>query len=174
MRLSRHEMWMEIAAVAAKRSTCWRGNVGAIAVHRRQIVAFGYNGPPSGHPHCEGAACATNSIGGCARSVHAEENVLQRLPRDVIDQSRRLAAATSRMTFEPVTLYVTCSPCPVCALRIVAHPIITRLFYREQYRDQSGVDRLLEEGLSVYRLTPAGHVIDRRTNQLLESEGVPS
>ncbi|HHY46646.1 MAG TPA: hypothetical protein GX506_05020, partial [Firmicutes bacterium] len=46
------EYFMEIAQVVARRSTCLRRQVGAIAVKDRRILATGYNGAPSGLPHC--------------------------------------------------------------------------------------------------------------------------
>ena len=43
---------MDIACLVAQRSTCLRRKVGAIAVLDRRILATGYNGAPSGVPHC--------------------------------------------------------------------------------------------------------------------------
>ena len=44
------EYFMEMATVAAKRSTCLRRSVGAVIVKNKQILASGYNGTPGGMP----------------------------------------------------------------------------------------------------------------------------
>lgn len=46
------EYFMGIAFQVAKRSTCDRAQVGAIIVKDRRILATGYNGAPTGLPHC--------------------------------------------------------------------------------------------------------------------------
>ena len=76
MRISRDQMFMDIAEVIAKRSTCLRNNVGAVIVESHNIVAIGYNGPASGCEHCTISTCLGK---GCSRSIHAEENAINRL-----------------------------------------------------------------------------------------------
>ena len=46
------EYFMQIADVAATRSTCLRRHVGAVLVYDSRILASGYNGVPSGIEHC--------------------------------------------------------------------------------------------------------------------------
>jgi dCMP deaminase len=58
MRPSWHETWLEVARVMALRSTCLRGNVGAVIVDERNIsVGLGYNGSASGERHCLDYGC---------------------------------------------------------------------------------------------------------------------
>ena len=47
-RMSWDEYFMEMAKLAAKRSTCLRRNVGAVIVQDKHVVATGYNGAPKG------------------------------------------------------------------------------------------------------------------------------
>ena len=49
-RMSWDEYFMEMAKLAAKRSTCLRRTVGAVIVQDKHVVATGYNGAPKGIP----------------------------------------------------------------------------------------------------------------------------
>jgi len=53
-RISRVELYMEMAKLVAKRATCFRLNVGAVVTVDNRIVSTGYNGQPAGQPHCTG------------------------------------------------------------------------------------------------------------------------
>lgn len=52
-RLSRDQMLMEHASIAAKRGTCSRLQVGAVFSREGRILTTGYNGAPKGRPHCK-------------------------------------------------------------------------------------------------------------------------
>lgn len=49
--------FLNLAAETATRSNCIRRQHGAVIVKNRRIRSTGYNGPPSGHPHCDEGAC---------------------------------------------------------------------------------------------------------------------
>lgn len=145
-RISRHQMWMEIAHVAAKRSTCSRANVGAVLASKSNLIALGYNGPPSGEPHCTGPTCPGLGNRGCTRSLHAEKNAIRR-------------AWEKNYPLENATLYCTHAPCADCALHI-REAGIDRVFFQEHYRDPLGVSLLRQAECEVYRMTPNGWIID--------------
>lgn len=151
-------MFMEIAGVIAKRSTCFRGNVGALVVHDNSIVSIGYNGPPAGEPHCTGKTCPTSN--GCTRAIHAELNALERIPIGVAGD---------------VDLYTTHSPCENCAVAIrninkltSGRITIKRLIFRDLYRINAHVKELFFHGITINQLTPSGYVIDFRTGELID------
>lgn len=97
MRPSRDEYFMDMARLAARRSTCLRRTVGCILVDARgHVLATGYNGVPAGWAHCNdekvrnfshvgdtfhpNACPAANApsgtnLSGC-RALHAEWNAL--------------------------------------------------------------------------------------------------
>lgn len=152
MRISRDQMFMEIAHTVSKRSTCFRGNVGAIVVRDNSIVSIGYNGPPAGEEHCLGNSCPLTEAGGCSRSYHAEENALSRYDQKGIS----------------LALYCTHGPCPACARLILAHPV-QRVVYATPYRLAEGEQILIRHLVRVERLTPAGYLIDIATGKLVES-----
>lgn len=151
-RISRHRMFMDIAAVVAKRSTCARLNVGAVLVHDGRPVSIGYNGSPAGDPHCNENGCPGMRPGGCP-TIHAEVNAINHLPLEFKAEHRAL------------DLYVTDSPCMYCAEAVLGCPVsslpdIRRVFFGTAYRDTSPLDFLTNAGVEVYRLMPAGYCFD--------------
>lgn len=160
MRISRKQMWMGMAALAAQRSTCYRGNVGCVIVkNNRDVVAIGYNGPPSGEPHCQGNQCPTNVDGGCRRSIHAEENALRRLNDHIVGDDET----------PMYDLFVTSNPCPKCAELIVADGRIHCVYYQSPYRIKAGIPVLNAGKISVFRLSPSGYLVNEETGEVLES-----
>lgn len=155
MRITRHQMFMAMAEAAARRSTCYRRSVGCIIADGRNVLAIGYNGAPAGEAHCIGAGCTKEA--GCVRAVHAELNALARIDNAFgNDYAHNLA------------MYVTESPCPTCAELCIGK--ISRLFYLNEYRLVQGIEILLaaDPAIDVYRMTPSGYVVDRRTGDLVE------
>lgn len=135
------EYFMEVAELAAKRSTCLRRNVGAVVVLDKRIIATGYNGAPRGIMHCE-------ERGGCLRekmgipsgerhelcmALHAEQNAI-------------IQAASMGQSIEGSTIYVTHQPCVICA-KMIINAGIRRIVVREGYPDQLSVDILAEAGI---------------------------
>ena len=104
MRPTRPQTFMEIAQAVAKRATCMRLNVGAVLVQGRSIVSIGYNGVPSGAPHCTGNDCPGKQH--CHETIHAEDNALRHLPGPVY--------STDFDEMYELDLYVTDSPCRDC------------------------------------------------------------
>jgi dCMP deaminase len=152
VRISRDQAFMETARVFSKRSTCFRLNVGCVIVVNRRIISVGYNGAPPGLKHCGGNSCPGMQPGGCPTS-HAEANALDYVPME--------------HTLSEKDLYVTDSPCPGCAKRI-ADSYVERVFFERAYRDLSGVAYLLNHGVSVYEVKPAGYILDHSTGRFFE------
>jgi len=155
-RISRQQMFMQMAEVAALRSTCSRGNVGCLVVMDNDILSMGYNGPPAGDDHCKGNLCERSSNGGCLRSIHAEVNALDRA------MAKELPVSNGGWD-----LYCTMQPCFHCAVEIVGSPV-TRMFYRHPYRLPDGLEALGRGGVKVYRVTPSGLIIEGATGLILD------
>lgn len=154
MRISRHQMYMEMARTASKRSTCHRLNVGAIIVLGKKpgIVALGYNGPAEDAEHCKGNDCPLSASGGCTRARHAEWNAIDRMHPDY-------------RGCEGLTIYCTHSPCPHCAEHII-NAGIQVVYYEVPYRDTSSVDLMLSKGIQVFRYSPSGYLLSHRDNKV--------
>lgn len=135
-RISREEMFMEMAETAAKRSTCERAQVGAIIVKNGRVISIGYAGAPSGLPHCLDVGCGPDAhITGCQRTSHAESNAIA-------------FAARSGISLEGSSMYVTLSPCETCA-KLIINSGIREVYYRDSYRKPEGNHLLARANLIV-------------------------
>lgn len=147
-RITRQQLFMEIAGVVAKRSTCLRLNVGAVLVSPQQrIVSIGYNGQPEGQPHC-----ASPCVAGACNTIHAEVNAL------------RYSTAPA-----DCALYVTDSPCENCARFILMDGRISAVYFQTPYRVRDGYQLLVDAGLRVVRVLPSGAMIDMGTNDAIST-----
>lgn len=131
-RLTRDQMLMQIAHTVAARGTCDRARVGAILAIDSRVISTGYNGVPTGFPHCAHRLEMKGS-NGCQVAVHAEANAI-------------VFAAREGISTKGSTLYVTMSPCVACA-RLVINAGVVRVLYRVPYRDPSGVELLQAAGI---------------------------
>ena len=129
--------FMEITSLVAQRSTCSRRKVGAVLVKDKRILATGYNGAPSGLPHCLDIGClreANNIPSGqrheLCRGLHAEQNVIIQAARDGIP-------------IQGATLYSTTRPCVICA-KMIINANISAVYYQEGYADELA-DQMLHE-----------------------------
>lgn len=125
--------YMGFARVAATRATCPRRHVGAILVCG-SFTATGYNGAPSGEPHCDDVGCLMVD-GHCKRSTHAEVNALDHAAFQV----------------DHGTLYTTASPCVDCASALISHRI-ARVVYRDEYPAPEALALLRRWGVVVERI----------------------
>lgn len=152
-RPTRVQTYMDIAAIWAKRSTCMRRNVGAVIVRDRHIIGHGYNGTPPDQPHCMGNDCPGRHV--CSLTTHAEENAIKHTEY----VGNHLDA----------DIFTTDSPCLKCA-RLIRESGIKRVFFATPYRVTEPLLWLLDSGVSVYQVMPAGYVIDYATRDLVEVE----
>lgn len=155
MRISREQMYMEIARTVSKRSTCHRLNVGAVITADNRLVSTGYNGSPPGEAHCAGDNCTLSSTGGCIRAKHAEWNALHYLPLEYREGAHA----------EELVIYCTHSPCPNCAAHLL-YANIRKIIYEIPYRDTSAVDWLILNGAEVLRYSPSGYIFSHNTNKI--------
>lgn len=144
-------MFIEMANIAAKRSTCFRLNVGAVITVDNRIVSIGYNGTPPGEPHCAGNMCAGKD--GCHLTIHAEDNALRYVPQSV------------QLLMKDV--YVTDSPCLACAQKI-AKSRVKRLFFETPYRDTAPLEWLHLNGIDLYQVMPNGDIVEWKTRKIVE------
>jgi dCMP deaminase len=137
------EYFLMLAKLAATRSTCLAFPVGAVVVKDRQVLATGYNGPPSGSPHCIAQGYCYPGLSSCdaskelpSRAVHAEANA--------IAQAAKHGIATAG-----ASIYVTLEPCLSC-LKLSISAGIREIFYETPFNSgESAVarDMFVSEGL---------------------------
>lgn len=121
IRQSWNEYFMNLAKLAAERSSCDRANVGAVIVNRdNRIIATGYNGSVgSKTPHCDEIG-HTMRDGHCIATLHAELNCIAYCAKEGIP-------------LKGSTIYVTHFPCLNCTKALIQSGIV-RIIYHDAYR----------------------------------------
>jgi dCMP deaminase len=124
--------FLQMAKLVSTRATCLRRAVGAIAVSARgHVLATGYNGVPSGFPHCNqhdpfhetgyphacaGANAASGTALDTCNALHAEQSLLLQC-KDV---------------YEIDTVYCTTEPCVTCT-KLLMNTSCRRVLFIDAY-----------------------------------------
>ena len=113
-----NDIWKRFVLDIAKRSPDPKFQVGAVIVtdDNTQVLSIGYNGDHKGGPN-ERSSMST----GCSGFIHAEINALIKM--DYNNPAKK-------------KMYLTLSPCPVCAKAIV-NAGIDEVVYDEEYEHGS-------------------------------------
>lgn len=142
---------MKVAATYAQLSPAKRLKVGAIVVKDDRIISIGYNGTPPGWDNvCEdilytspwqdelpGGENVTFTMKTKPEVIHAEANAIAKL-------------AKSSESGDGATMFITHAPCMECA-KLIFSAGIKSVFYKEEYRDTSGVSFLAKCDVKVMR-----------------------
>lgn len=130
---------IEICKVVKEKSDCERKKIGAVFVnHEFEILATGYNNPPSGFAfsHCDGQKTCLNDQGHCTRTIHAEQNA-------IVQAAKRGVALRDSMMF------CNYSPCVVCA-KLLVNLKIRGICYDLDY-DVEGLSILRKANIDIGR-----------------------
>lgn len=138
MRESWENFFIGEAFNMAKRSTCIRRNVGAIAVRDKRIVASGYNGPPPKVMHCE-------DRGGCYRELNNIPSGTKTEACHAIHAEQNLLVMCSRygISIMGCDVYITHQPCYTC-LKMLIGVGVKSIRYTSAYPDHRSLDLLTE------------------------------
>ncbi len=133
------DYFMKIAEDVSTRSTCLRRQVGAVIVKNRRILTTGYNGAPTGVPHCTNESCLRTKFNvpsgerqELCRGLHAEQNAI-------------IQAAYHGVTINEAIIYVTHQPCSICT-KMLINSGIGKFVYRSPYDDPLALDMIREAG----------------------------
>lgn len=128
-RIPLEEVYMRMAEELAKRSTCARLQVGSVITTSdlTQVLGIGYNGNAKGLPN----QCDSSQPGNCG-CIHSEQNAL-------IKAGAQLPGKV---------MFVSASPCVMCS-KMIINTNVTRVYYREAYRDPAGLNVLRQAGVEV-------------------------
>ena len=123
-------IWINFAAMIAKRSVDPKHKVCCVIVSEdnTQVFAVGYNGDQKGGPNCRDSM----EVGGSG-FIHAEINALIKCDYN---------------TSKDKKMYLTLSPCEVCAKAII-NAGIKEVIYSRRYHCGSGIDILESAGVFV-------------------------
>ena len=135
MRPTFEEIYMRLAHDLAERSTCERKTVGCVitSTDYRKVLSVGYNGNAEGLPN----KCDRPEEKGNCGCLHAEENA------SINCDSPR---------YVEKIVFVTWSPCPYCAKRLINLGNVKKLFYDLEYSDSTGLELLRASGVEVKRI----------------------
>lgn len=125
-------MWA--AEVYASLSSAKRLKVGAVVVKDNRIISIGYNGTPSGWDNC----CEDEDGKTKPEVIHAEANAITKL-------------ASSNESGKDAEMFITHAPCMECS-KLIYGAGIRSVYYRNQYRDDSGIAFLRSCGVSIESL----------------------
>ena len=129
---------LDVAQRYSQLSKARRLKVGAVVVKKDRIISIGYNGtPPGWDNNCEDEL-PDGSLKTKPEVLHAEENAIGKLAR-------------SHEGGDGATMFLTHAPCAQCAKLILVSGI-RQVFYRDTYRDDSGVQFLIKGGIDVQQL----------------------
>lgn len=143
---------MKVAETYAALSKARRLKVGAIVVKENRVISIGYNGTPSGWDNnCEDMLHIspwrsehdewldlTYTLKTKSEVIHAEANAIAKLAR-------------SNESGLNASMYITHAPCLECA-KLIYSSGISSVFYRDVYRDNSGVEFLAKCKVTIQQL----------------------
>jgi dCMP deaminase len=133
------DAFMDTAERFAQLSSAKRLQVGAVVVKDNRIISIGYNGMPSGW---------TNE---CEELVHriAEEPILKTKDEVIHAEANAISKlAKSGDSGDKADLFCTHAPCVHCA-KIIYGAGIKKVFYRNSYRDELGLEFLQKCGIDI-------------------------
>lgn len=136
-------IFMQMAVLIARRSTCLRLQVGTIitSIDFRKVLSMGYNGNASGLPNtCD--VQGEHGVGACG-CLHSEENAIINC-----DAPRQLKKV----------VFVTHLPCSMCAKRLINLGNVTTVYYQEDYRKREAIDLLVGAGVPVLKWEVASNL----------------
>ena len=137
--------FMDMAKLAARRSSCLRRAVGAVLVKDRRLLSTGYNGVPSGVVHCEVTGCLRERLKvpsgerhELCRGLHAEQNAV-------------IQAAYHGVAVNGSEMFVTLQPCVTCAKTLI-NAGIEAVYFRGVFPDELSMEIFKEAGTRLVRM----------------------
>jgi dCMP deaminase len=145
------KLYMDWAKRTAQLSHARRLQVGSVIVKDDSVISYGYNGMPAGWDNnCEDELVEHVSAG--YGMPMREEKYLKTKPEVLHAESNAIAKlAKSSNSGSGADLFVTHMPCLDCA-KLIYQSGISRVFYSENYRDDSGIKFLKKSGVEVNQI----------------------
>jgi dCMP deaminase len=138
-KLQYDKTYLKIAEDISGLSYGVRAKVGCIIVSPDgQIISHGWNGTPSGFDNCCEYKDSEGNLHTKPEVLHAESNAIMKCAKNMVSTNKS-------------SLYVTLSPCFECA-KLIIQSGIKKVYYKEEYRDLSGIDFLKDNGIEVIKL----------------------
>lgn len=162
------DLYTDWASRVAELSHARRLHVGAVIVKDDTVISYGYNGMPAGWDNnCEDKVYDRGAGGWLDpdeieerwpyEEYDAEHDFTRRYglktKPEVLHAESNAIAKLARSTNSGLgaDLFVTHSPCLDCA-KLIFQSGISKVWFREQYRDDAGVDFLKKSGVEVTQI----------------------
>jgi dCMP deaminase len=129
---------MKCAENFSELSYAKRLKVGAVIVKDHRIISIGYNGTPRGWDN----TCEDENYNTKLEVIHAEMNCITKL-------------AQSGESGKDSVMFITHSPCVSCAKAIYGSGV-KKVYYKNVYRDKSGIEFLEKCGITCELLNTSG------------------
>ena len=150
-----HHAHLEVAEVYARLSKARRLQVGAIIVKDTRVISIGYNGTPAGWDNnCEEEISVTdNCILDNGGPLYPITTISLKTKPEVIHAEANAIAKLARSNENGLdsTMYITHAPCFDCA-KLIHIAGINKVFYRNQYRSEDGVNFLTKCNVEVEQI----------------------
>ncbi len=112
----------------------------------KSILATGYNGAPSGMPHCNELGCliyksetpSGDNEENCYRTIHAEINAIAQ-------------AAKNGTSIKDAAIYITHSPCIHC-LKTLVNTGIKAIYFEKPYKLDTVEDIIHHTGVELHQV----------------------
>lgn len=155
-------MYMRIAEAAALTSSGVRLQVGCCVVKNDSVLAVSYNGLPKSIDGPLEEKVYSNGAGGWMDAEYFKEvypyedesGYYKLVTRPETNHSERnaiLSLARGNESSVGATMFITHASCPRCSIDIVDAGI-KEVYYRNEYRDSSGLEYLRNNGVNVYKI----------------------
>ena len=143
--LKRHKFYLKTADELGKLfSTCVNLSVGTILVKDNRIISTGYNGVPSGMPHC------IQSIDEYANNFSVEHHIFSEAYEIHAEMNSIIYAAKTNVVIDDsVILYSSIQPCNNCLKHIIATGI-KKVYYIELYNQYDTEYNIVRRKLAKY------------------------
>lgn len=157
------QMYMRIAEAAALTSSGVRLQVGCCVVKNDSVLAVSYNGLPKSidgpleeKVYMKGGAGAWLDIDYIEEEWPLQDELgrYKLVTRKETNHSERnaiLSLARGNESSVGATMFITHASCPRCSIDIVDAGIST-VYYRNEYRDISGIQYLIDNGVTVHKI----------------------
>lgn len=146
-KIEEYDKFMAMARQAQSKSTCIRGNVGAVIVKNGRFISDGYNHVPNDIIKCTSTEICFKNENGIKSGTLVDEKDCRALHAE---QWAIINAAKSKIKedISGATIFCTHHPCIKCALAIVAADI-KEVVYQNDYPDNLAKDFLKMSGVKV-------------------------
>ena len=129
--------FMDVALRTSELSYAKKLKVGSVAVKENRIILCGFNGTPEKDDNeCE--IIENGELKTKSNVLHSEENLI-------------VFAAKLGIPLNGTTIYITHSPCLNCS-RLIYGAGISRMVYRNFYRDLSGIEFLKSRNILIEQI----------------------